>query len=455
MPIYRILCCMSVTCFLLAGCGASSSSRVPDLGDTQRAPTSQDAIADVARLPQDLNLYVQDGGQQRILSAEVQAQRDSRFNTLWFRTWHEYRPNKGVRPVPKSWRGSKPIGYAENLRPWTEERWTALLQNARASEYPSLSERGIVVRATPLRILPGNRPSFEHPTHPGKGFPFDQLQISMLPVGMPFRMTHSSADGAWVFVENALGNGWAATQDVARVPDSVVMHYESGRYAAFIADNVTLRDMSGTFLALVGVGTVLPVVRSSNDSWTVLVPVRSPEGTALLKEAVVPANVLVQKPMPLTAANVARVGMAFMGQPYGWGGAFENRDCSLMLQQLFTPFGIWLPRNSRAQAFALHGVSLEGLSPEMKKQEIRALGVPFASLIWLPGHITLYIGEKNGEPLLFHDMWGIRTDEGGKGKGRYVVGQTVITTTQPGRELPNATSGALLLDRAGRLSIID
>ena len=38
-----------------------------------------------------------------------------------------------------------------------------------------------------------------------------------------------------------------------------------------------------------------------------------------------------------------------MGVKYGWGGIDGGRDCSSTIKDLLTPFGIWLPRDSKDQ----------------------------------------------------------------------------------------------------------
>jgi hypothetical protein len=141
-------------------------------------------------------------------------------------------------------------------------------------------------------------------------------------------------------------------------------------------------------------------------------------------------------PVPLTSRAVAELADAMAGQLYGWGGMFENRDCSSTMRDLFLPFGIWLPRNSAQQARSGgEFVSLDGLDVSAKLHLIRTQGVPFASLIWLPGHIGLYLGvDGRGEPLLLHNIWGVRTVLPGGGEGRAVAGRLVISTLRPGEE---------------------
>ena len=38
-------------------------------------------------------------------------------------------------------------------------------------------------------------------------------------------------------------------------------------------------------------------------------------------------------------------------------------------------------------------------------------GMPFLTLIWMKGHIMLYIGNEHGRALVFHEFWGIKTGD--------------------------------------------
>ena len=62
----------------------------------------------------------------------------------------------------------------------------------------------------------------------------------------------------------------------------------------------------------------------------------------------------------------------------------------------------------------------------------------------------LYVGTHRGEPLVFHNMWGIRTERKGV-EGRYVLGRTAVTTLDLGEDLPEHAPGKLLIDRINRL----
>ncbi len=160
----------------------------------------------------------------------------------------------------------------------------------------------------------------------------------------------------------------------------------------------------------------------------------------------VSAEAVAPLPLPATPWAIASLAEQFTGESYGWGGYLGNRDCSAAMRDLLLPFGLWLPRNSRAQMETGGSVSLEGLSPEEKKERIKTQGIPFVTLLGMPGHVMLYAGVRRGEPLALHNIWGIRTEINRK-EGRYVIGKCVISTLEVGADLPGHQEKGLLLHR--------
>ena len=142
-------------------------------------------------------------------------------------------------------------------------------------------------------------------------------------------------------------------------------------------------------------------------------------------------SIIAKKPLPFTAKNVALLAKEFYGEPYGWGGSYECRDCSATTRDFLGPFGIFLRRNSGKQA--KDGTSttrIKGIPKSAKKKKIIQKAEPFRSLLHVPGHIVLYLGQYKGEPVIMHTYWGIRKNNGSK----LVTGRTIITTTEPGKE---------------------
>jgi hypothetical protein len=170
----------------------------------------------------------------------------------------------------------------------------------------------------------------------------------------------------------------------------------------------------------------------------VYAPVADSRSMAVAVPAAIPAEGAEPWPVSLTPANMGRVARVVHGQNYGWGGMFQNRDCSAMIRDLFAPFGIWLPRNSKGQARHGRVVDVSHLSGPAKESKILDEGEPFLTLVYMPGHIMLYIGRHQGRAAVLHNMWGVRTRDRWDRSGRNIVGRAVITTLQPGIELEDA-----------------
>ncbi len=143
----------------------------------------------------------------------------------------------------------------------------------------------------------------------------------------------------------------------------------------------------------------------------------------------------------------------------GWGGLYENRDCSALIQDLFAGFGIPLPRNSGDQAESGNFISLKGLSGQEKQNLIREQAVPLLTLLYMPGHIMLYLGHDpvSDSAVICHAMWGVTTRPlFTNGTGRRIGGRTVITTLTPGKKLfPRVRPGNLLVEKLTRMVLLN
>jgi len=377
-------------------------------------------------------------------------------------------------------------GFAENLHPWSEEAWQRMRDNA---DVPGLEagrfgrpRAAITVRSTDLRAAPTMKPRFSQVQGAGRGWPFDLFQQSALPVGLPLAVVHQSRDGAWLFVESSVSWGWVRAEDVAFAGAAFQKVWTRERLAAFVREGVGLCFRSlglpgttkgtplirpGAYLAEGNIGTVLPSARSGE----VLLPLRGLDGEAYVVTASYaeygarPAagadfdadplqRPAVIMPQSLTARAVALIGDRMMGQTYGWGGLYGGRDCSAMMRDLFAAFGLWLPRNSSAQSEEGMRFDFVPLSSEGREKALLRQGRPFLTLVHFPGHIALYVGEWEGRPVIFHNMWGIRHTLDDGREGRLVLGRALISTLRPGQERGDVEEGSLLLRRMDTISII-
>ena len=391
-------------------------------------------LEDLKNLPQDATLYLQ--GSCSLLSHSAQREIDKTFNEQFFKPWSHPLISKEVA----SW-GIKAfnqnLGFGENKQRHSPAWMDALVQLAQLTTYPNIQRKAISVNNTSLRILPTHQPHFNHFSLAGEGYPFDNLQQSVLWANIPLFVSHLSKDQAWAFVETPIASGWVQTQDIAFVDESFITAWKTGKYVALIKDRTAIFDDEQVFRFKTHIGALFPLLHEEEHQYQILIAMANEQRQAHLRKAHLSKEVATLKPWKLSLSHLAILINEMLAQPYGWGGLYENRDCSSTMKDLFTPFGLWLPRNSANQAHSVgQFMDLEPFNPSDKESFIIQKGVPALTLLWLEGHIMLYLGTHRHQAIAFHNTWGLKTRDAHGQEGREIIGQAVITTLQPGKELP-------------------
>ena len=395
-------------------------------------------IRDLTDLSQDPLSYVDpNGADVPLLPQPDQARLNAESDVQYFAPWHRTEPHH--TPALASWGfrefNGKP-GFGKDGRPHPPDWIRKLAVNAHLNDYPQGIFPAVTVNRTDFRHLPTRETHSSSPIGPGKGHPFDNLQASSAPAGMPVLVTLVSRDRKWFLTETNHLLGWVSMTDIAAVDPQFMRTWENGSYVTIVRDKTPVRD-ARTVLFRAPLGAVFPKAGEDAGSTWIWTAARDARGKALLRKASVAKEAAADKPLLFTPRNVARLAREMAGEPYGWGGLGGRRDCSALIRDLFAPFGLWLPRNSSEQAVAGRFTSFHNLSAEEKEALIVRTGVPWRTLLWTPGHIMLYIGIHQGKPLIFHNFWSIRTQNADGKKGRVIVGRAAVTTLHPGSELRN------------------
>ena len=437
-----------VLCFNLFAC-------VPKKGPEGVPAPSGVICQDVVRLPQDLNVYAASaGGSRALVQPAVQAASAANQKDRLYRPWRMTEPTRWVKQsLNKNFNMKPDNAYTGKGQHFPMDSWEQIVANSNKEAYPSGVAKGITLRHTDLRAMPTTMPFYLNPDRPGEGFPFDYFQHTSVPIGTPLFICNVSKDRQWLLVETTLTAGWLPARDVAEVDDAFADRWQSRPLAALVRDRVSLAGTTehiGTLLPLAGAAP-----QGRGHALSVYYPLRGDSGKAAISTVALAPGDAVAVPLVLTPTEVAKVGNEMMGQAYGWGGLAGRRDCSALTRDIFAPFGIWLPRNSSRQAKVGLPIALAGYSYDEKESLIATQAKPFLSLIWLPGHIGVYLGQYQGKPVMFHNVWGLRT-RGGDSEcgGRAVIGKAVVTTLRPGAERPDICTPASILDRVQRATVL-
>lgn len=336
--------------------------------------------------------------------------------------------------------------YLENHNLASKQWFDKQIVNSNFKDFNTILQKAITVKNTDVRVFPTISKLFYNPSQAGEGFPFDYNQNSSIKINTPVFISHYSKDKAWAYIQSHFVFGWIRVDNLALVNKEFIDEFKTQKYGVAIKDNFPIFDNS--FLEYVKIGTLFP-----NKNGKYLVAKKDLNSYATL--SMVRSEYILSFPLKFTKDSLTHLSQEFLGELYGWGGLLSHRDCSSFTQDFFTPFGVYLNRNSKAQTAGHKYIDISKLSNKKKKEFILQNGIPFLTLIYLRGHIMIYIGEMDNEPMVMHNMWGVRTWKYPFVQGRNVVGKTVITTLEPGKELEMANPFSSILNKVKGIVLLN
>jgi len=391
-------------------------------------------INDIKEIPQNLFYYAR---QIEPIPKAKQLEYDLEYNKEYFKPWEIAAIN---RPDNELFWQIKFIEkrdiYSDTKSLITEPIKKYWIKNSNFKDFNKVKLKAITIKHSNIRAFPTMVGAYVDPQKPTHWFPFDYFQYSAVYPNTPLFISHYSLDKRWAFVATPFVSGWIKREDIALVDDKFIKEFKTNSYAVTIKDDLWLIK-NGKRVSLVKLGTIFPL---KNGIPIVATKVR--DRAEIIKLKVVPKKLIAKKPIDFNVKNVALIAKELYNEPYGWGGKMQTRDCSATTRDFFAPFGIFLPRNSSNQAKRGKQIYIKKLPKELKKETIIKEAKPFRSLVFVPGHIGLYLGKYKNEPVIMHTYWGIRLNDWSK----FPLSRTIITTTEPGRELPNIREKSKLIN---------
>ena len=337
--------------------------------------------------------------------------------------------------------------YLENHKLAAPEWFDKQIENSNFDEYNTNPKKAITLKNTNVRVLPTNSVMFYDPTKPGEGFPFDYNQNSLIKLNTPIMVSHLSKDRAWAYIESSTVGVWIEIGNLAFVSDRFINEFKTSDYYVSVKEKFPIYDP--IFREYVKVATIFP--RKNNKF---IIAKNDGNQNALISFIDLQEDEIEAMPLAFNTNNRIKLINQLLDEPYGWGGLLNNRDCSSFTQDFFAPFGKYLHRNSKAQISNGKFLDMSKLSIAEKKAFMKENGVPFSTLVYLKGHIMLYIGVKDNEPLVVHNMWSVRLkDESGR-KYRHIIGKSSITTLEPAKGMKDYDEDNNILGRVTGIVVL-
>jgi len=274
---------------------------------------------------------------------------------------------------------------------------------------------GITVRASRLRNVPALLPLMVGTNDLGS-HRWDRWGIALLQIGSPVTVIHRSKTGEFCLVQCAIGYGWLRSDDIAFGDRKEIAAFADPKDFVISTEDRTMfysdescEFASGFFM----MGNKLPLADKS-DPRRVVVPVRKTNGEFATEIAWLPKDADVHVGyLPYTRRNIVETAFKLLDDPYDWTGAWYGRNHETAYTDVFACFGFALPH--RDPLFTFFGDNDTVVLPTAGKAEqfrVMLSHEPFVTLQSCGRHAQLFLGEYNGEPIVF-DMHGYGYDENG------------------------------------------
>lgn len=258
---------------------------------------------------------------------------------------------------------------------------------------------GLTTERTNLRTFPTFQSSFKK----REDYQFDRFMETAIYPWEPLVIYWESKDGEWYFGRMYNYIGWIPKEDVALGDkEEIFKLYNSSNFLVVVDRQIFIDN------TLYDMGVRIPLIEEDDTSYKVLLPKRDEEGKLnFMEKRLVKSKGLYKGYLPYTKENILLQAFKLKDEVYGWGGMNNSRDCSAFIMDIHRSFGLKLPRNTMEQGKRNIGKIydfpyIEGLDDRLE----RLKEIPPASILYMPGHTMLYLGEHEGKHYMIHQFSG-------------------------------------------------
>jgi hypothetical protein len=194
---------------------------------------------------------------------------------------------------------------------------------------------------------------------------FDSLISAEVMPFSPIVVISESRDSQWYYILSGSYCGWVHKDTIAvcKDKDEWINASSADEFLVVTGSEIVLEDTAresahagmvlpmGTKIKLKNTEAEFDADRTSWGCYKAELPCRAEDGTLYSEDALIPVSKDVHVGyMDMTSEAVLNQAFKFLGKIYGYGGTLSSNDCSGFVRQVYSCFGLELPRNARAIA---------------------------------------------------------------------------------------------------------
>ncbi|MBA4249944.1 MAG: hypothetical protein C0432_03315 [Candidatus Puniceispirillum sp.] len=347
--------------------------------------------------------------------------------------------------------------YRENYRELTDKDRKEIQENTNFESLNSINQPAIIIHPTPIKAIPTDYTLFHNPQIAGEGYPFDTLQYHQLKPGQPIRISHNSKDGLWAYVlTNQNFAGWIPAEHLVVLDPMKCKKLYQSQWGVFQKDGIILKNKYGIPLCKSTVGMYLPVSKGKTIYFPTNKTNKKTSILQLIKVQISEQSSFLFEHPTWSIQKSKEILTPLLGKVYGWGTLYGERDCSGLIQDYASVFGIWLGRNSKSQSeYGNLSFDCSKMTTEEKLKLIKDHAIPFKTLLYRSGHIGIFVGfDKDKQPLMMHSVWGFKLKKNNN-KGRYIIGKSIISRLDYGHSHPQVDKHEIFLNLMSKMTILN
>lgn len=310
----------------------------------------------------------------------------------------------------------------------------------------------VTVKYSDIRVLPAQDKVLSSKS----SFDIDRLQEESLDLGVPLAVVCQTKDNQWSYVFAPTEDGWIKTENIAFTDKKTLIKWiDSKKFAVIINPkaDVYLDESMRNYFEYVRMGSRLPVLKKIGKSKIcVSLPSSDMQGNLVFKKGYIARDNININFLKYSQRNVLIQAFKHLNSPYSWGGYNGEQDCSSFIGQIFNCFGIVLPETSyqKIKCGTLIADFPHDASSDEKNKVIVENAPAGLSLIYLPGHIMLYIGNNDNKPYAIHAINALSAYNQDNEKTIQNINKIIISDLDIGSNV----SGNSLIDRTVKVNLL-